>query len=105
MMPIPILQAALETVRTPEVSLVGAVTAIVGLGKVWDKVVGHRHEREMRNHRAEMGRRLDEHAASDAVSFGRIDTSLAVLETGVGTITKQIGVLDDRLYRAQGGKD
>ncbi len=104
MMPIPVLQAALETVRTPEVSLVGAVTAIVGLGKVWDKVVGHRHEREMRNHRAEMGRRLDEHAASDAVSFGRIDTSLAVLETGMGTMMGQLKTLDQRLYDARGDR-
>ncbi len=98
----PLLQAAIETARTPEVALTGAVASIVALGKVWDKVVGHRHEREMRNHRAEMGRRLDEHAASDAVSFGRIDTSLAVLETGMGTITSQLKTLDQRLYDARG---
>ncbi len=100
---IPLIQAAVETIKTQEVSLVAAVSAVVALDKVWTKVLGRRREQEVRNARAEMGRRLDEHATSDAASFGRIDRSLAVLETGVGTITGQLKVIDERLYQARGG--
>ncbi len=100
----PFIQVAIDTAQTPEVSLTAAVAGIVSLGKVWDKVQGHHRDRELRNARAEMGRRLDEHAASDLLSFGRIDTSLAVLETGMGTITKQLVTIDERMYQQKGTK-
>ncbi len=92
-------QAVAQTITSPEVSSVAAVTAIVGLGKVWDKVVGHGRDQDAKRSRDQLEKRLDDHAAKDAESFGRIDTSLAVLEAGLGTITKQLGTIDERMYR------
>ncbi len=93
-----------ETMQSPDVSVVTAVTAIVGLGKVWDKVVGRGRDQAAKRERDQFSKRLDDHAASDAASFGRIDRSLAVLETGMGTVTKTLDTIDRRMYDAQGGK-
>jgi hypothetical protein len=91
-------QAAVETMQAPDVSVVAAVTAITGLSKVWDRIYGRRKDQEMRRAREAIQRNLDNHIISDNENFAALHTSLAVLETGVGTITKQLGIIDQRMY-------
>ncbi len=95
-------QAVAETMQSPDVTMVSAVAGIVALGKVWDKVVGRGRDKAARDRERAIAERLEEHAAQDVQSFAAIHTSLAVLEAGMGTVTKTLDTIDRRMYDAQG---
>ncbi|MGJ0510252.1 MAG: hypothetical protein ACR652_24670 [Methylocystis sp.] len=88
----------LETAKQPEVSLSMSVAAIVALGKVWDKWIGSKRDHEFRRYRQEQSKRFDEHVEADQTAFAKINTSLAVLEVGVGTLQKEVSKVHDRMF-------
>ncbi len=89
---------AVETVKDPQVNSALSVAAIVALGKVWDKVVGRNRDKAARLREEAVAKRLDEHAAADVASFNRIDRALAVVEIGIGTLQRDVGTINERMY-------
>lgn len=80
----------------------GVLAAMILASKVWDRTIGQRKDRERGKDRDDLARRLDEHALSDATSFGKIDTSLARLDATLNNgIREDVGEIKQRFDRME----
>lgn len=81
--PVTTLQTV-ATTQDPRVIETAVISCVLLLSKIWDRIYGRRKDSERKidvlRARDDLTKRLDDHAKSDADSFGKIDKSLALLD-------------------------
>lgn len=76
------------------------ISGLLVVSKAWDRLYGHRKDREMRSYRIDVQKRLDAHNASDAEAFQSINATLARLDATLNNgLREDVKDIKDRLNR------